>query len=241
MYEDLGADGTVASLASIDSNLYISRDERLSELAEDLRRSLRTASQDPQFDSRQFGEDLARYATWSLDDDQRRAYEDRFTYVSGANGASILTYLLSDHRLDGDLVEGAAVRLHEFEQNLGEDQTRAWYSHTGYSGLTDTDTDSYDDPMAAALGNLGDHPENAYHFLTEDPARQEYFFEDRNHEADGFAGVTQLAEGLGTDPRCWRRTRTRRPRSSRASSTASRPTTPSASTPPNPARRTWRT
>lgn len=76
MYEDLGADGTVASLAAIDSNLYVGGDERLSELAADLRRTLATASQGPQFDSRRFGEDLTRYATWSLGEDRRDAYED---------------------------------------------------------------------------------------------------------------------------------------------------------------------
>lgn len=202
MYEDLGADGTVASLASLDSNIYVGGgDERLSELADDMRRTLGTASQDPQFDSRQFGEDLTRYATWSLDDDQRDAYEDRYPYVSGANGASILTYLMGNQNLDGDLVEGVAVGLHDFEQLRGQDMAQSWYGHTGHSPLTaDGEYDGwYDDPMAAALKNLGGHPDNAYDFLTDDPSRQDYLFQERNWEADGFEGVTSLMEGLGTD------------------------------------------
>lgn len=203
MYDDLGADGTVASLAALDNTLYISGDERVSALAEDMRRTLGTASQDPQFDSRQFGEDLTRYATWSLDDDQLDAYEDDYPNASGANGASILTFLMGNDNLDGDLVEGVAGGLYDFEQMRGQDEARAWYSHTGQSPLTAEPIDDYDgwydDPMAAALDNLGGHPDNAYDFLTDDPARQEYLFQERNWEADGFEGVTSLAEGVGTD------------------------------------------
>lgn len=201
MYEDLGADGLVASLASLDSNLYVGGDERVAALADDLRRSLGTAGQDPDFDNRQFGEDLTRYATWSLDDEQREAYEDRYPYVGGANGASILTYLMGNQGLDGDLVEGVAVGLDDFERGAGQDMAQSWYSHTGHSPLTaDDEFDGwYDDPMAAALGNLGGHPDNAYSFLTDDPERQEYYFQERSWEADGFEGITALAEGLGTD------------------------------------------
>ena len=202
MYEDLGADGTVASLASLDSTIFVTGgDDRLTDLAGDLRRTLGTASQDPQFDSRRFGEDLTRYATWSLDDDQRDAYEDRYPHVSGANGASILTYLMGSRGLDGDLGEGVAVGLHDFEQLRGQDMARSWYGWTGHSPLTaDGEYDGWhDDPMAAALKNLGGHPDNAYSFLTDDPDRQGYLFQERDWEADGFEGVTSLMEGLGTD------------------------------------------
>jgi hypothetical protein len=201
MFEDLGADGTVASLASIDSNLYVGGDDRLRGLAEDLRRTLGTASQDPQFDSRRFGEDLSRYATWSLDDDRRDAYEDRYPNLAGPNGASILTYLMGNRHLDGDLVEGVAVGLDDFERGAGQDVARSWYGHTGHSPLTADDAFDgwYDDPMAAALGNLGSHPENAYAFLTDDPERQGYYFRERGWEADGFEGVTSLMEAVGTD------------------------------------------
>ena len=204
MYDDLGADGTVATMSSLEEHLRLSgmEPDKLTGLADDLRRTLGTASRDPQFDSREFGEDLSRYATWSLDDDQRDAYEDRYPHVSGASGASILTYLMGDHALDGDLVEGVAVGLDEFERGAGEDMAQSWYSHTGFSPLTaDGEFDGwYDDPMAAALGNLGSHPENAYSFLTDDPTRQDHYFRERAWESDGFEGITRLAEGLGTDP-----------------------------------------
>lgn len=202
LYDDLGADGTVATLGSIESYLYVGGGgdpDRLHGLADDLRRTLESAGRDPQFDNRTFGEDLAKYATHQLDDDQRDAFEDRYPYFSG-NGASILTYLMSDHQLDGDLVEGTASQLDDFERNLGQDEAQAWYGHTGHSMLTTTEEGWYDDPMAAALGNLGDHPENGYHFLTEDPDRQEYYFQDRDSRADGYAGVAQLLDGVGTDP-----------------------------------------
>ncbi|WP_028644029.1 DUF6571 family protein [Nocardioides sp. URHA0020] len=204
LYEDLGADGTVATLGAIESYLYVGGGgdpDRLHGLADDLRNTLATAGQDPDFDNRTFGEDLARYATYQTDDDQRDAFEDRYPGYNG-NGASILTYLMQDHGLDGDLVEGTATELDRFERQLGQDGAQAWYSHSGYSGLTTGDDNGgwYDDPMAAALGNLGDHPENGYHFLTEDPSRQDYYFHDRSWEADGFAGITQLGDGIGTDP-----------------------------------------
>ena len=202
MYADLGADGTVASFAALDGSIYVGGgDERLSDLADDLRRTLGTASQDPQFDSRRFGEDLTRYATWSLDDDQRDDYEDRYPNASGANGASVLTYLMGNDHLDGDLVEGVAVGLHDFEQLRGQDQAQAWYGWTGHSPLTaDGEYDGwYDDPMAAALKNLGGHPDNTYSFLTDDPDRQGYLFEERSWEADGFEGVSSMMAGLGTD------------------------------------------
>ena len=204
MFDDLGADGTVATLGSLESYLYVGGGgdpDALHGLADDLRRTLGTASHDPQFDSRQFGEDMTRYATWQLDDDERDAYEERYGHVNTGSGASVLTYLLGNHNLDGDLVEGAAVQLDQFERNLGEDGASAWYSATGQSMITTEDHGGwYDDPMAAALGNLGDHPDNAYSFLTEDPERQDRLFHDRSWEADGFEGITRLGEGFGTDP-----------------------------------------
>ncbi len=203
LYENLGPDGVVATMGSIDSYLYIDGggdQERLQGLAEDLRRTLATASQDPQFDSRRFGEDLTRYATYQLDDDERDAYEDRYGHVNTTAGASVLTFLMGERRLDGDLVEGVAVRLDEFERTAGEDRAASWYSATGHNPITDDATGGwYDDPMAAALGNLGGHPDNAYDFLTDDPERQDRLFNDRSWEADGFEGITRLAEGLGTD------------------------------------------
>jgi hypothetical protein len=206
MYRDLGADGTVATLGSIEAYLRTSGvdPDRLRELADDVRRGLSTASHAPGFDGDRYGRDLTRYATYQLDDGQRDAYQDRYPGYSGS-GASILTYLMRDHSLSGDLVQGVAEQLDVLEHSDGVIDARTWYSHNGYSPLT-TDGDPgdwngwYDDPMAAALGNLGDHPQNAYDFLTEDPSRQDFYFHDRSWEADGFAGVTELVDGLGTDP-----------------------------------------
>lgn len=71
---------------------------------------------------------------------------------------------------------------------------RAWHGHTGHSpltaGSTDDDDGWYDDPMAAALKSLGSHPDNAYSFLTDDPQRQGYLFQERDWKADGF-GVSR--------------------------------------------------
>ena len=202
MYHDLGADGTVATLGSIEAYLHNSGvdPERLHELADDMRHTLSTASNAPGFDARRFGDDLTRYATYQLSDDQRDAYQDRYPSYSGS-GASILTYLMQDHSLNGDLAQGVAERLDVLEHADGFMDARTWYSHNGYSPLTDGDHGGwYDDPMAAALGNLGDHPQNAYDFLTEDPGRQDFYFHDRSWEADGFTGVNQLMDGIGTDP-----------------------------------------
>lgn len=204
-YEDLGADGTVATLGSIESYLSIGATDReqVSALAEDLRRTLGTAGDDPTFADHAFGEDLVRHATYSLTDDQRDAFEDRYPHYGG-NGASILTYLMQDHGQDGDLVRGVAEQLDEFERSPGDrfQSAQEWYARTGYSGLTphDDELGGYDDPMAAALGNLGSHPEDGYRFLTDDPERQAYYFEERSWENDGFEGITRLAEGVGTDP-----------------------------------------
>ncbi len=204
MYDDLGPDGTVATLGSIESYLRLGGmdNDSVMGLAEDMRRTLGVASGAPGFDSQEFGRDITRYATYQLDDDQRDAYEDRYGHVGGSSGASILTYLMQDHNLDGNLVQGVAEQLDVFERSDSYLGAREWYSHTGYSPLTAGEEFSgyADDPMAAALGNLGDHPQDAYQFLTDDPSRQDFYFHERNWENDGFAGITELAEGLGTDP-----------------------------------------
>ena len=206
LYRDLGADGTVATLGSIEAYLRTGGvdPERLRGLADDLRGTLATASSAPGFDANAFGHDVARYATYQLSEDERDAYQDRYPGYSGS-GASILTYLLRDHAISGDLAQGVAEQLDVLEHSDGVIDAQTWYYHNGFSALTaDGDPGDfdgwYDDPMAAALGNLGDHPENAYAFLTQDPSRQDFYFHDRSWEADGFAGVTQLMDGLGTDP-----------------------------------------
>ncbi|MFC7493145.1 MULTISPECIES: hypothetical protein [unclassified Nocardioides] len=202
LYEDLGADGTVATLGSIESYLRLggTDPDKVADLAADMRRTLATAGEDTSFDDHGFGEDLVRHATWQLSDEQRDAFEERYPHYSGS-GASILTYLMEDHSLDGDLVRGVAEQLDEFERSGNDLGAEYWYGHNGHSPLTaDDEYDGwYDDPMAAALGNLGSHPEDGYQFLTDDPERQDYYFQERNWEADGFEGITQLAEGVGTD------------------------------------------
>jgi hypothetical protein len=203
LYDDLGADGTVATLGSLESYLRTggTDPDKTAELAADLRRVLGTAGDDPDFDARTFGQDLAKHATYQLSDDERDAFQDRYPNYNGS-GASILTFLMQDHQQDGDLVLGTAETLDDLERNdNGFMDAQSWYSHNGYSPLTaDGDYDGwYDDPMAAALGNLGDHPEQGYQFLTEEPERQDFYFHERDWEADGFAGVNELAEGVGTD------------------------------------------
>lgn len=198
MFDDLGADGTVATMHSLEERLRLGGDEQaVRDLANDLRGTLGVASHDPQFDNSGFGRELVLAAT-GRDEEIREAYDERYPYVTSANGAGVLSFLLGNHSLDGDLVEAAAVELDDWERNGDEYLTAEhWYRETSSGYLNDG---SYpNDPMATALGNLGSHPDNAYSFLTDDEARQEYYFQERNWEADGFEGVTQLVEGVGTD------------------------------------------
>lgn len=198
LFTDLGAGGTIASMHSLEEKLRLGGDSpEVLDLAEDLRRTLGVASHDSEFDDEDFGRDLVRHATGSVDGEQLDDYDERYPNVTGANGAAVLTFLLGNHSLDGELVESAAVELDDFERNGDEHRVSRWYEGVPLGHLTEGFSQT--DAMAAALGNLGSHPDHAYSFLTDDPARQDHYFHERSWEADGFEGVTQLVEGLGTD------------------------------------------
>ncbi|WP_406034703.1 WXG100 family type VII secretion target [Nocardioides sp. NBC_00163] len=205
LYKDLGADGTVASMARIEEYLRMQSPdgESVNTLASNLRNGLASASNDPGFPAEQFGHDIVKYSGPSglyLSDDEQDALRDRYPNWGGTGGASVLTYLMKDHDLNGNLVLGAAEELDRFEraENAVMD-AKTWYQHTGHSPLDTGNEGGWgDDPMAAILGNLGDHPEQGYQFLTEDKARQDYYFDKRTWQADGYAGVSELAEGIGT-------------------------------------------
>jgi hypothetical protein len=210
LYQDLGADGTVASISRIEEYLRMNSadGDSLNSLASNLRSGLASASNHPGFPAEQFGHDIVKYAGPSgvyLSREEEDALRDRYPNWGGTGGASVLTYLMKDHDLNGDLVLGAAEELDRFERADDPLMTaQQWYQHTGYSPL---DTGSAnggwgDDPMAAIMGNLGDHPEQGYEFFNGEHGaeRQDYYFDKRDWKADGYAGISELAEGVGTDP-----------------------------------------
>ncbi|MGY0540323.1 hypothetical protein ACW14X_22610 [Nocardioides sp. YJ-D4] len=207
LYKDLGADGTVASMARIEEYLRMQMPDSgsVNTLASNLRSGLASASNDPGFPAEQFGHDIVKYAGPSgvyLSDDEQDALRDRYPNWGGTGGASVLTYLMKDHDLNGNLVLGAAEELDRFERADGAlMDAKTWYQHTGHSPLdTGNDGGWGDDPMAAIMGNLGDHPEQGYQFFTEDAERQKFYFNDRTWQADGYAGISQAAAGISTDP-----------------------------------------
>ncbi|OIJ25175.1 hypothetical protein [Nocardioides luteus] len=207
LYKDLGADGTVASMARIEEYLRMQSPDSgsLNTLASNLRSGLASASNDPGFPAEKFGHDIVKYAGPSgvyLSDDEQDALRDRYPNWGGTGGASVLTYLMKDHGLNGDLVLGAAEELDRFEQADGPMNAQYWYGHTGHSPLdTGNDGGWGDDPMAAIMGNLGDHPKQGLEFFTGEHGaeRQDFYFDKRTWQADGYAGISELAEGIGTN------------------------------------------
>ncbi|MFE6506121.1 hypothetical protein ACFVDI_03630 [Nocardioides sp. NPDC057767] len=205
LYKDLGADGTVASMARIEEYLRMQSPDSgsLNTLASNLRSGLASASNDPGFPAEKFGHDIVKYAGPSgvyLSNDEQDALRDRYPNWGGTGGASVLAYLMKDHDLNGDLVLGAAEELDKFEQADGPLGAKTWYHHTGHGPLGSGENGYGADPMAAIMGNLGDHPEQGYEFFTEDESRQKFYFNDRTWEADGYAGISQAAAGISTDP-----------------------------------------
>ncbi|GGU38750.1 WXG100 family type VII secretion target [Nocardioides albus] len=207
LYKDLGADGTVASMARIEEYLRNPSVDAgsLDSLASNLRNGLGSASNDPSFPAKQFGHDLVKYAGPSgvyLSDDEQDALRDRYPNWGGTGGASVLTYLMKDHDLNGDLVLGAAEELDRFEQVDGAFDAKTWYHHTGHGPLGAGENGYGADPMAAIMGNLGAHPEQGYEFFHGEHGaeRQDFYFDKRTWQADGYAGISELAEGVGTDP-----------------------------------------
>lgn len=206
LYKDLGADGTVASMARIEEYLRMQSPDSgsLNTLASNLRSGLASASNDPGFPAEKFGHDIVKYAGPSgvyLSNDEQDALRDRYPNWGGTGGASVLTYLMKDHDLNGNLVLGAAEELDKFEQADGPLDAKTWYHHTGHGSLGAGENGYGADPMAAIMGNLGDHPEQGYEFFHGEHGkeRQDFYFDKRTWQADGYAGISELAEGIGTN------------------------------------------
>ena len=154
------------------------------------------------FDSRTFGEDLT-HATRRTSSTTTSATPSRTAtpHYSG-NGASILTYLMGDHRLDGDLVEGAAERARPLRAaTLGQDGAQAWYSHSGQSMLTTEEhgagTTTRWPPRSATSATT---PRTPTASSPTTPTGRTSTSTTATGRPTASQGITQLAEGVGTDP-----------------------------------------
>lgn len=209
MYTDLGPDGVVGVTGNIASAMQMSgiEYEKLDGIANQIRQGLATATNAPGFPSEQYAQEMARYAIMPLlSTEEQDEFRDRFPN-NGMNGASVLTYLLQGTGYSDDFALGAARSIDDFERMASDDDSimppDVWYSHNGYSPLnTGNDGGWYDDPMAAAMHQLGDHPEAGLEFFTESTDdgwdRQTYYFNDREWKADGYGGISHAVEGIGT-------------------------------------------
>jgi hypothetical protein len=205
MYNRIGPDGLLGTLNGIGSMLYVSsNDQGLAHLAESLRDGLATASRAEGFDAKGYGEELVRYATVTAGNDQQDAYFR--DYPSTAMGASVLDFLLRDGDYGEEFVRGVVWELDEFERTAGTLGVQTWMHHTGDGWpLNGIGVDPgqvmgrWPDPMAAAMGQLGQHPGLGLEFFTEDEGRYEQYFSARDWSRDGFEGISRAALGIGTD------------------------------------------
>ena len=205
MYERLGPDGLLGAYNGMTSMMYVgSNVEELGARAGELRAGLQTATQDEGFDGRKFGEDLVRYATYTTGDDARDAFAS--DYPSGGEHAAVLDYLLRDGEYGEDFVRGVAWELDEFER-AEPLRAQTWTHHASFAsplnGLgTGTDGIYQPDPMAATMGQLGQHPGLGLEFFSDSDGekRSAYYFAERDWSRDGFAGISEAALAIGTDP-----------------------------------------
>lgn len=205
LYTRLGPDGLLATYNGMTSMMYVGvNNEELAALAGELRSGLETATQQDGFDGRKYGEDLVRYATSTVSDDERDAFSS--AYRSQGEHAAVLDYLLRDGDYGQDFVRGVAWELDDFER---ADPLRAqtWMHHAGFAsplnGLgVDADGIYQPDPMAATMGQLGKHPGLGLEFFSdsEGTARSDFYFAERDWSRDGFAGISEAALAIGTDP-----------------------------------------
>jgi hypothetical protein len=205
MYERLGPDGLLGAYNGMTGMMYVgSNVEELGTLAGELRAGLQAATQHAGFDGRTFGEDLVRYATYTTGDDARDAFAS--DYPSGGEHAAVLDYLLRDGEYGEDFVRGVAWELDEFER-AEPLRAQTWTHHASFAsplnGLgTGTDGIYQPDPMAATMGQLGRHPGLGLEFFSDSDGekRSAYYFAERDWSRDGFAGISEAALAIGTDP-----------------------------------------
>ncbi|MBN8880941.1 MAG: hypothetical protein J0H73_01315 [Salana multivorans] len=218
LYTRLGPDGLTAALGTIgDSMLNSAYSEEQADLAVRLRDGLGVASTSDGFDGERFGRDLVRYAAPSgrspLSEDELRLFDDAYPYAG--SDPSVLDFLMRDGDCSGQLVRGVADELDAFER-ADPMSAQTWYSHgaspLGTIGLGPDEWARPTDPMAAVMGQLGRHPEEALRFF--DPpspyctadvdvdaqSRAQYYFAERDWRSDGYEGVSQAVHAIGTDP-----------------------------------------
>ncbi|VTR78924.1 hypothetical protein [Cellulomonas hominis] len=207
MYERLGPDGLLATYNGMSSMMYVgSNVEELGALAGELRSGLQAASTAPGFDGKGFGEDLVRYATYGITDDERDAFQYAYPSASGG-GAAVLDYLLREGEYGEGFVRGVAWELDEFER-ADPQWAQTWMHHNSFAsplnGLDSGDslTIREPDPMASVMGQLGKHPGLGLEFFSDGKGedRSEFYFGKRDWSRDGFGGISEAALAIGTDP-----------------------------------------
>ncbi|WP_282944797.1 hypothetical protein [Cellulomonas endometrii] len=207
MYERLGPDGLLATYNGMSSMMYVgSNVEELGALAGELRSGLQAATTAPGFDGKGFGEDLVRYATYGITDDERDAFQDAYPSASGG-GAAVLDYLLREGEYGEGFVRGVAWELDEFER-ADPQWAQTWMHHNSFAsplnGLDSGDslTIREPDPMASVMGQLGKHPGLGLEFFSDGKGedRSDFYFGKRDWSRDGFGGISEAALAIGTDP-----------------------------------------
>ena len=205
MYERLGPDGMLGTFNALASTMPFGYPQvGLEQLADGLRSGLGSATQQPGFDGKGYGEDLVRYATRTFTDDEQEAFDEDYPNIG--QHAAVLDYLLRDGDYSEDFVRGVTWELDDFERTVGTDMVGMWMAHNGdRSPLNSLRVDDpqfwrLPDPMGAAMGQLGEHPGLGLEFFTEDDWRATHYIGERDWRRDGFGGIAQAALGIGTDP-----------------------------------------
>jgi hypothetical protein len=206
MYDRLGPEGLLATYSGITSMMYVEAgSEELGVLAGELRSGLASATRDEGFDGEAYGEELVRYATHDVSNDERDALSDAYGTEPTGN-AAMLDYLLRDGDYGEGFVRGVAWQLDEFER-ADPDGAAIWAYHDSFAnplnGLDGAEHTYQADPMAAVMGQLGEHPELGLEFFTDGdagPQRADFYFAERDWSRDSFAGISEAALGIGTDP-----------------------------------------
>lgn len=216
LYKQLGPDGLMEAMTSLDWHDGAEPSEQAQQLAMSLRDGLATASRSERFDGQSYGRDLVREAVPYPYNAQVDA-EYQLPGIGGSNYTgdelAALDFLLSGEGYGERFVRGATWELDDFERTMPNraaeirrEATDSWYSRLGRG---ENEPIQSPDPMAKLLGHMGDYPDAVMDFLTDpvDPdgqggaaslgqQRQDYHFRERDWRADGFAGVSQMMAGL---------------------------------------------
>lgn len=206
MYENLEPSGALGLFSTVSAAIGNTGDpQSLIVLADGLRSGLQTATQSPDFDGDAYGREMVRYATYQMPDVDLAVYESAYPYANFAN-ASVLDYLLREGDYGETFVRGVVLEFDSFERQYPRgalDWAHFNSMQSPLNGLDDVGFMYQPDPMAQAMGQLGNHPQLGLEFFT-DPddgaARTEFYLSERDWSRDGFAGISEAALGIGTDP-----------------------------------------